>query len=391
PLHEQTCTAGIVGHCRPVGVPFGLLQPRERMMRDLAALHGRGMDFNRAHPPRFGQTRFDNRFVPRVERDGGHRVGRRFDDEIGLAELRGKIPDRFIRPLLRWRHVLGVAFGRARIDPPHQRVDLVVGQRPIVLELLNPDGLVDVPRRHLPRRHARLDRSSPRPGLFVRYQRHRCDVAVAVARLTFVLEDRRDVSREGGNRRRMFVWADGRGSRDGTGGDHWGQNGNKLPRRVHRYRLLRACPTLYAKPHPSRQSLFTCTLSLRDRIPVRRPYTPGVSVRIHERTEGGVYVLDVEGPITYSDGASVLRTRVNSLVQNGYTHLLVNVGGVPYLDSAGLGELVQAHITTLRRGGAFKIVNATRRLRDLLVMTKLMSVFENFDDEAVALASFRES
>ena len=116
-----------------------------------------------------------------------------------------------------------------------------------------------------------------------------------------------------------------------------------------------------------------------------------MSVRIHERTEGGVYVLDVEGPITYSDGASVLRTRVNSLVQNGYTHLLVNVGGVPYLDSAGLGELVQAHITTLRRGGAFKIVNATRRLRDLLVMTKLMSVFENFDDEAVALASFRES
>jgi anti-sigma B factor antagonist len=103
-----------------------------------------------------------------------------------------------------------------------------------------------------------------------------------------------------------------------------------------------------------------------------------------------VHVLDVEGPLTHADGASVLCTRIKSLVQNGYTQLLVNVGGVPYLDSAGLGELVQAHVTTSRRGGALKLVNATRRLRDLLVMTKLLAVLESFDDEASAVASFHK-
>jgi anti-sigma B factor antagonist len=112
---------------------------------------------------------------------------------------------------------------------------------------------------------------------------------------------------------------------------------------------------------------------------------------IHERSEGAVQVLDLEGPITHADGASLLRTRIRSLVQNGHTQLLVNVGGVPYLDSAGLGELVHAHITIARRGGALKIVNATRRLRDLLVLTKLMSVLEQFEDETAAVASFHES
>ena len=123
-----------------------------------------------------------------------------------------------------------------------------------------------------------------------------------------------------------------------------------------------------------------------------RSYTAGVgstATRIHERSEGGVQVLDIDGPLTQADGASLLRTRIKSLVQSGHTQLLVNVGGVPYLDSAGLGELVQAHVTTSRRGGGLKLVNATRRLRDLLVMTKLMTVLESFDDEAAAVASFR--
>jgi anti-sigma B factor antagonist len=115
-----------------------------------------------------------------------------------------------------------------------------------------------------------------------------------------------------------------------------------------------------------------------------------MATRIHERSEGGVQVLDVDGPLTYADGASLLRTRIKGLIQGGYTQLLVNVGGVPYLDSAGLGELVQAHVTTVRQGGALKLVNATRRLRDLLVMTKLMTVLESFDDEAAAVASFHD-
>ena len=68
--------------------------------------------------------------------------------------------------------------------------------------------------------------------------------------------------------------------------------------------------------------------------------------------------------------------------------LLVDLGGVSYVDSAGLGEMVQAYATTKNRGGALKLVNVTKRLRDLLVVTKLVTVFDTFDDEASALASF---
>jgi anti-anti-sigma factor len=112
------------------------------------------------------------------------------------------------------------------------------------------------------------------------------------------------------------------------------------------------------------------------------------ATRSHERSEGGVQVLDIDGPLTYEEGAPLLRARIKSLIESGYTQLLVNVGGVPFLDSAGLGELIQAHVTIARRGGGLKIVNATRQLRNLLVMTKLMNVLENFDDEASAVASF---
>ena len=79
---------------------------------------------------------------------------------------------------------------------------------------------------------------------------------------------------------------------------------------------------------------------------------------------------------------------MQSLLQQGHKQVLVDLSGVAYVDSAGLGELVQAYATTKSRGGALKLMNVTKRLRDLLVVTKLLTVFETFDDEASALASF---
>jgi len=109
---------------------------------------------------------------------------------------------------------------------------------------------------------------------------------------------------------------------------------------------------------------------------------------LSERSVGSVTVLDVVGDVKLDEGAGQLRDKVRSLLQQGKTKLLVNLGGVPYIDSAGLGELVQAYAVAGRQGGALKLVNVTKRLRDLLVITKLATVFEMFDDEAAGLASF---
>ena len=94
------------------------------------------------------------------------------------------------------RHVGGVALRRALIDPADDRVDLLVGERHVVLELLHADAAVDVPRRHLARRHALADRTGPRPRVLIGDERHRRDRSRLVAGLTLGLENRRDVFRE---------------------------------------------------------------------------------------------------------------------------------------------------------------------------------------------------
>jgi anti-sigma B factor antagonist len=116
----------------------------------------------------------------------------------------------------------------------------------------------------------------------------------------------------------------------------------------------------------------------------------GDLMTLSERSVGSVTVLDVVGDVKLDEGAGQLRDKVRSLLQQGKTMLLVNLGAVPYIDSAGLGELVQAYAVAKRQGGALKLVNATKRLRDLLVITKLATVFEMFDDEAAGLASFNK-
>jgi anti-sigma B factor antagonist len=97
----------------------------------------------------------------------------------------------------------------------------------------------------------------------------------------------------------------------------------------------------------------------------------------------------VTGDITLNKcGDVLLKDKVQSLIQQGQKNLLVDLAEVSYVDSAGLGELVQAFVTTKNRGGTLKLVNVTKRLRDLLVVTKLLTVFETFDNEPSALASF---
>jgi anti-sigma B factor antagonist len=109
---------------------------------------------------------------------------------------------------------------------------------------------------------------------------------------------------------------------------------------------------------------------------------------INERTSGSTTILDLAGNITIGDSADILRDKVRSLLQQGQKQIVVNLAGVSYMDSAGLGELVRSHATATQQGALLKLTNVTKRLQDLLVITKLSTVFDSYDDEAAAIASF---
>src|SRR5258705_11317514 len=112
-------------------------------------------------------------------------------------------------------------------------------------------------------------------------------------------------------------------------------------------------------------------------------------MNIEERIVGDVAVLSITGDIAMNGaGASRVADKVRSVLQNGHDRLLLDLGHVRYVDSAGLGELVHAFSAARNRGGSLKLLNVTKRLNDLLVVTRLLSVFDCFDQEAEALASF---
>jgi anti-sigma B factor antagonist len=111
---------------------------------------------------------------------------------------------------------------------------------------------------------------------------------------------------------------------------------------------------------------------------------------VSERSAGTVTILDVTGHVTLNDGADQVRDKVKGVLAEGKRHVLINLGQVSYMDSAGLGELVQAYSTVSKAGGALKLVSPTKRLKDLLVITKLATVFESFDDESAAVASYNK-
>ena len=113
-------------------------------------------------------------------------------------------------------------------------------------------------------------------------------------------------------------------------------------------------------------------------------------MEISERAAGAATIVMVSGDITLNRGSDVrLRDKIQSLLQQGKKTLLVDLGGVSYVDSAGLGQLVQLHATAMHNGGTLKLLNLTKRLNDLLVVTRLSTVFDTYENEAEALASFK--
>ena len=112
-------------------------------------------------------------------------------------------------------------------------------------------------------------------------------------------------------------------------------------------------------------------------------------MHVTERQIGDVTIVDVSGKVTLGDGGDVvLKDKMASLVQQGHKKVLLNLGDVSYVDSAGLGQLVQVRTTASNGGGSLKLVHVTKRLKDLLVVTKLVTVFDSYESEAEALASF---
>ena len=111
-------------------------------------------------------------------------------------------------------------------------------------------------------------------------------------------------------------------------------------------------------------------------------------MQIDERAVGDVTVLDLKGKVTLGEGDELLKDKVNSLVNQGRKKIILNLADVPYIDSAGLGEVVRTFTTVSRQGGSLKLLNLTKRIQDLLSITKLLTVFETYDSEADAIKSF---
>jgi anti-sigma B factor antagonist len=111
-------------------------------------------------------------------------------------------------------------------------------------------------------------------------------------------------------------------------------------------------------------------------------------MQIEERSAGDVTILELKGKMTLGEGDELLKDKINSLVHQGRHKIVLNLEGVPYLDSAGLGEIVRTYTTISRQGGSMKLLNLTKRISDLLAITKLLTVFETYDNEADAVRSF---
>ena len=114
-------------------------------------------------------------------------------------------------------------------------------------------------------------------------------------------------------------------------------------------------------------------------------------MEIEQRTVGEVVVLDLKGKITLGEGDELLKDKVNSIVNQGHKKVILNLAAVPYIDSAGLGEIVRTYTTVSRQGGSLKLLNLTKRITDLLAITKLLTVFETYDSESDAVRSFSAS
>ena len=114
-------------------------------------------------------------------------------------------------------------------------------------------------------------------------------------------------------------------------------------------------------------------------------------MQIEERAFGDVVVLDLKGRVMLGEGDEILKDKVNSLLNQGKKKIVLNLAEVPYIDSAGLGEVVRTFTTVSRQGGQLKLLNLTKRITDLLAITKLLTVFDTYDSEDEAVQSFSAS
>ena len=106
------------------------------------------------------------------------------------------------------------------------------------------------------------------------------------------------------------------------------------------------------------------------------------------RHAGNVVIIDLAGRITLNDGAGSIRTAVQGVLADGHKSILLNLSGVEYLDSSGLGEMSSAYITVARQGGKLKLLNPQAKVHNLLQVTRMYTLFVSFADESAAVASF---
>lgn len=116
-----------------------------------------------------------------------------------------------------------------------------------------------------------------------------------------------------------------------------------------------------------------------------------MSVTIHEHEVDSVTIMNLQGRITMGDGSVTLRDQVRREIDQGKKNIVLDLGGVTYIDSSGLGELVSAFTTAKNRGATLKLLNLTKRVSDLMGITKLATVFDTYDNERAAVESFRKN
>jgi anti-sigma B factor antagonist len=112
-------------------------------------------------------------------------------------------------------------------------------------------------------------------------------------------------------------------------------------------------------------------------------------LNINQRQAGDVAILDLSGEVRIGDSAAALRGAIRGLIAGGNQKILLNLAGVKYIDSSGIGELIANYTTVGRGGGQLKLLNLTEKVQDLLVITKLLTVFDVYEEEAEALSSFK--
>lgn len=110
---------------------------------------------------------------------------------------------------------------------------------------------------------------------------------------------------------------------------------------------------------------------------------------ITERQAGDITILDMSGKVTIGDGSVALRNAIRRLLQENKKKVLLNLAGVGYIDSSGIGELVSSYTTVRQEDGQLKLLNLTQKLQDLLAITKLLTVFDVYEDEGTALGSYK--